>query len=317
MSLTYFAAVPVDGASGYTEQASEPLPHARLTSGDVVSLEQPGASPSATTFASSTPNGSAPAPEPIDLFSFAVPHPARNTVPQTTEAAASTPTTCSLRPSASSPSLDLLGHRLRTHLASDLEDMTGSRMKWRRSATPAGRSWWVLPVPVRPIGADARGSWLLTPTETGNLACESMDKWPGGWGNFIPTGRANKGGLPDSHGAVPFIPTPAAQTGARKGAPELGGGGSGARKAAAQFLPTATAQDYGSNMGGAAGRTGKKRLSLSSLARSLGLSGRQFLAAIYENMMGFPPGWLSSVAQRMAMPSAPSSQNSSAARSSE
>ena len=225
-------------------------------------------------------------------------------------------TTSSLKPSASLPSLDLIGLHLRTHLASELEAMTGSRMKWKPSASPAGRSWWVLPVPARPIGAVVSGSWLLTPTETGNLACESMDKWRGGWGNFIPTGRKNKGGLPDSHGKLPgFVPTPAAQTGAKKGHPEIGGGGSGARKAAEAFLPTVTAQDYGSNKGGASGRTGPKRLSLSSLARSLGLSGRQFLASIYENMMGFPPGYLSSVAQRMEMRSARSSPNSSDAQS--
>lgn len=316
MPLTFSAAEPVDGALGCTEQDSARSQPQKSTNGGAASLERPGVYPCATTFAESPPPGSASKPASPDLFSFADHRHARNTAQPTTEVEGSTVTTYSLRPSALSPSLDLIGLHLRTHLASELEAMTGSRMRWKRSASPAGRSWWVLAAPARPIGAAVSGSWLLTPTETGNLACESMDKWRGGWGNFIPTGRANKGGLPDSHGKIPgFVPTPAAQTGAKKGHPEIGDGGSGARKAAEAFFPTVTATDYGSNMGGGSGRTGPKRQSLSSLARSLGLSGRQFLASIYENMMGFPPGYLSSVALRMEMQSDQSSPSSSGEQS--
>jgi len=303
----------VDGASDCTELDTARLPRPKSIPGGAKSSVPNGAFPSAMTSEKSGQSGSENTQDLIALFSSADHPPARSTAQQILEDEDSIPTTSSLRQSVSSPNLDLIGLHLKTHLASELSAMTGSRMKWRRSASPAGRSWWVLPVPVRPIGAAVSGSWLLTPTETGNLACESMDKWRGGWGNFIPTGRKNKGGLPDSHGKVPgFVPTPAAQTGAKKGHPEIGGGGgSGARKAAEAFFPTVTAQDYGSNMGGASGRMGKKRPSLSTLARSLGLSGRQFLASIYENMMGFPPGYLSSVALRMEMQSDQSSQNSS------
>ncbi len=298
------AAVQADGVSGFTAPDTEPSPRPRLILGAEERSQQDGACQSAMMSESSRPSGMSKTSARIDLFSCADRPHAKSTAPQTIALEGSTKTTSSLKPSASLPSLDLVGSLLRTAIASELAAMTGSRMKWKKSASPAGRSWWVLPMPRRPIGAQGSGSWLLTPTETGNLAAASMEKWPGGWGNFMPTARANKGGLPDSHGSVDaFIPTPAAQTGSKKGAPELGGGGSGARKAAEKFLPTVTRSDYGSNMGGASGRVGQKRQSLSSLAASLGLSGRAFLASTYENMMGFPPGWLSSVAQRMAMQS--------------
>lgn len=291
MSSIFSAAVLVDGASDCTELATEPLRPQKSIPGADLCLEPDGAFQSATMSESSATLGIGNASEPRDLFSFAAHLPARNIAQPIVVDAASTQMISSSKPSASSPSLDLLGLHLRTHLASELSAMTGSLTKWKLSASPAGRSWWVLQMPERPIGASDSGS-------------------------YVPTGRANKGGLPDSHGKLPgFVPTPAAQTGAKKGHPEVGGGGSGARKAAEAFFPTVTAQDYGSNMGGAAGRTGTKRLSLSSLARSLGLSGRQFLAALYENMMGFPPGWLSSVALLTATPSDPLSQKSSDAQS--
>lgn len=316
MSLTFSVAALVAGASDYTELGSARSPLPKSIPGDALCSEPDGASPSVTTFASSPRRGSKNVPGQTDLFSYADRLPAKSTAQQITAEAGSTPTTSSLKPSASQPSLDLLGLRLRTLLASELEAMTGSRMNWKPSVSPAGRSWWVLQMPAQPIGARGSGSYALTPTETGNLACDSMDKGKGGWGHFIPMGRANKGGLPDSHGKLPgFVPTPAAQTGPKKGHPEVGGGGSGACKAAEMFFPTVTAQDYGSNVGGAAGRTGTKRLSLSSLARSLGLSGRQFLASIYENMMGFPPGWLSSVALLTETQSLQSFPNSSDAQS--
>lgn len=53
------------------------------------------------------------------------------------------------------------------------------------------------------------------------------------------------------------------------------------------MLPTPTAQLYGSNQGGAAGRTGPKRLSLE------GRTGGVFIA-LREWMMGMPIGWTAS-----------------------
>lgn len=49
--------------------------------------------------------------------------------------------------------------------------------------------------------------------------------------------------------------------------------------------PTPTASDYGSNQGGAAGRSGPARPSLSATARG------PLNPAWIEALMGFPPGW--------------------------
>ena len=61
------------------------------------------------------------------------------------------------------------------------------------------------------------------------------------------------------------------------------------------MLPTPTASSYGSNRGGAAGRTGKIRHSLGSMAR-LGMLGTpgKLSARFVQWMMGFPEGWLCS-----------------------
>ncbi len=48
------------------------------------------------------------------------------------------------KPSASSESAALVGSLLRTALISELGVLTPSSMRWRQSATPAGRSWFVL-----------------------------------------------------------------------------------------------------------------------------------------------------------------------------
>lgn len=100
------------------------------------------------------------------------------------------------------------------------------------------------------------------------------------------------------------------------------------REVLTSALPTPTAQEYGSNQGGAAGRAGLKRPSLRylltptktgnltalsmdkwagaralrSLMTSLGASGTPALARIYGWMMGYPPGWLDDRWQRTEMP---------------
>ena len=84
--------------------------------------------------------------------------------------------------------------------------------------------------------------------------------------------------------------------------------GSAARKRVEElsilWAPTPTAANYGSNvaLGPDGKRTGKKRSSLGSLASSVGLSGRQTLAAIYEHMMGYPVGWLSNAGKPTETP---------------
>ncbi len=91
----------------------------------------------------------------------------------------------------SSASADPAGALLRTSLISALEARTGCSLTWKHSATPDGRTWWVLQTLARPT--DVSGSGLS--------------------------------------------------------------------------LPTPTAQQYGYNKGGAAGRTGQARESLTSMAR--------------------------------------------------
>lgn len=95
-------------------------------------------------------------------------------------------------------------------------------MHWKESATPAGRSWWKLECSAPGMGVPVLSS-------------------------LLPTCRANKGGLPDSHGRTDMW-----------------------------------------------GRTlmGAPSASLDMIAKALDLPGRNLLASIYENMMGFPVGWL-------------------------
>ncbi len=128
--------------------------------------------------------------------------------------------------SESPESCDPLTSWLKTYLGSALEDMTGSTMRWKRSATPSGRSWWVLGTPER--RTDATGSGLLptcrpcsglrsrgvnqteleralylspTATATANMTAPSMAKWAGHWGDLLPTPAATEYGS-DKGGAA-------------------------------------------------------------------------------------------------------------------
>ena len=58
---------------------------------------------------------------------------------------------------------DPVGALLRTCLVSGLGMQTMSWATWKNPGTPAGRSWWVLGLPVRPINGSAFG-WLPTVT---------------------------------------------------------------------------------------------------------------------------------------------------------
>lgn len=129
---------------------------------------------------------------------------------------------------------------------------------------------------VRLTDATACGSLLPTPTGAGNEGSASMQKWPAhrALQAMLPTCRASdaeKGGrgellavvrgkAPRKRDAHLYLPTPIA------------------------MMATPTATLYGSNQGGAAGRTGKKRLSLE------GRTGGVFIA-LREWMMGWPLGW--------------------------
>jgi hypothetical protein len=137
----------------------------------------------------------------------------------------------------------LFGALLKTALASELAAMTGSPVSWKRLATPAGRSFYQGLGPA--MGGRGRSS-------------------------LLPTCRAHKGGLPDSHGNTSM---------------------------------------WGAVLCGRAG------LGLVEISKRLGLPGRNVLAAIYENMMGFPPGWLIGRVKPMATRSSRSSRKPSAAPS--
>lgn len=59
----------------------------------------------------------------------------------------------------SSPSADPVGYSLRMCLALELEALTGCSLTWKRSATPHGRSWWVLGRSERRTGEIGSGLW--------------------------------------------------------------------------------------------------------------------------------------------------------------
>ena len=121
-----------------------------------------------------------------------------------------------------------------------LEGLIGYSAIWMRSATPAGRSWWVLDMSAHRTEGTESGSW---PT------ARSRD-WKGDGRNCLDR-------------AVEW-PTPKAVDGRAKG-----NGGSRKSPCLQQMMewPTPTAQDYGSNQGGREGRIGKVRPSLRGLVK--------------------------------------------------
>jgi hypothetical protein len=64
------------------------------------------------------------------------------------------PSTC-----GSSVAYDHVGSSLRTSLASELSAQTRCSARWKRRATPAGRSWWVLAMSGPLTDATESGSW--------------------------------------------------------------------------------------------------------------------------------------------------------------
>lgn len=126
--------------------------------------------------------------------------PAKSTRRSIPRVAASPPTISSSTPSGSLTSADLVGALLRTALSSRLEATTGLPARWKRSVTPAGRSWWALQTPERPIFGGEHG-YLPTPTATANQLCPSMMKHAGCRAlAFMPTPTANRWSGLQSHG---------------------------------------------------------------------------------------------------------------------
>lgn len=213
---------------------------------------------------------------------------------------------CSLSSPESSPSADRVGSSLRMFLACELEARTGCSPSWKRQATPAGRSWWVLATSAHPI--DGAGSGSLPTAQATDVTR----------GHRQPDGKRGAS-LPELMlGALP-TPTASDAEKARSNPSEMRRHSPGLYAQLLAPLPTSSAQDYGSNRGGAAGREGQPvRPSLRSMlsptatgnlnspsmdkwagARALralmashGVTGTKALARIYGWMMGYPPGWL-------------------------
>lgn len=102
---------------------------------------------------------------------------------------------------------DPVGSLLKTSLLSELEAMTGSRMTWKRQATPSGRSWWVLTTLARRTDESEPG---LLPTPTRGDANSSGSR-------MAPGSKAHPGlSLTDwalrtgGRGRPATIPTPSA-----------------------------------------------------------------------------------------------------------
>lgn len=109
--------------------------------------------------ARSPQNGSAQTLELFPHSSLGAP-PAKTSPAQTPKARASKASgrACSSRPCASSERVDLVGSLLRTALTSELAAQTGFSVSWRRSATPAGRSWLVATRSERTTNVSGHGS---------------------------------------------------------------------------------------------------------------------------------------------------------------
>ncbi len=74
---------------------------------------------------------------------------------------------CGSRCCGSCEKCDPLGYSLRTFLLSALAEQTPYSLDWKRRATPAGRSWWVLGRSGRRTGESESGSWLTPKASDG------------------------------------------------------------------------------------------------------------------------------------------------------
>lgn len=160
----------------------------------------------------------------------------------------------SSKPFASSENAALVGSLLKTALISELGALTPSSLRWRESATPAGRSWFVLETSEPTTNDRDAGSSGATPHKLSTPRASDMNA--GGHGDtgrmgtvrhILATPRktdADRGFrgdvLSQLHGHASkhagMLPTPMAMDGMRDGA----GGGSGATYPFRQILGTPT-----------------------------------------------------------------------------
>ncbi len=257
--------------------------------------------------------------------------PARTSAAQTPRAKASTESAADFtsRPSGSLANADLVGSLLRIALISELEAQTGSSMRWRQSATPAGHSWSVLETsaPITSASeAGLSGSVLPTPMASDGMAGGKG----GGAGSTFPfrsiLGTPTKsskvrsesfmeGRAPSIKEALFHTPT----TKANFAAPSMQKWESCKPwQEMLETLPTPTKRDkrldswspaydrrksptMDAVMDGAmTGRASDKwagARALAALLQSHGLSGTAALPITYGWMMGYPAGWLSRALQ--------------------
>lgn len=123
----------------------------------------------------------------------------------------------------------LAGSLLRTAVTSELVALTGCSMRWKRSATPANRAWWVLTISAPTMSASGRGSSASIPSNSLGLVGTPIRK----------IGRRSSEFVADRSPTMvealhQTLPTPMATDGMRDGA----GGGVGSTYPLRMILTT-------------------------------------------------------------------------------
>lgn len=172
--------------------------------------------------------------------------PARTSAPRTPKAKASKAKgrVSTSKPSALSENAVLAGSLLKTALICELEAQTGCSASWKASATPAGRSWYVLATSERTIRDPGHGSSASTlgSLPTPMVMDGQRNGAGGGAGSTYPMRKiltnaptmatprksdADRGGrgdvlaqlrgYPSRHAGMPMMPTPMANDGKMEG----------------------------------------------------------------------------------------------------
>lgn len=235
------------------------------------------------------------------------------------------------RPPGSSETAALVGSLLKTALICELAAPTGCSARWKLSATPAGRSWYVLETSAPTTNVRDPGSSVATPTSSRAIrsAAFAEGRVPSVREALLPTPlkRDAAGGprydpdgtrgmslrevmSPKALDAWERLPTPTKRDGRmdawspaydRRHSPTMDAVMSGAMMS---LTPTKTANHLAPSM--------TKWTSARALAAMLlnhGLAGTAALPVTYGWMMGFPPGWLArallsaAAAGRLPLPS--------------
>lgn len=238
--------------------------------------------------------------------------------------------------SASAECVELGAHvglLLRTALISELGAQTGFSLRWKPSATPAGRSWLVATISEQTTRENGRGSSAATspnlPTPVTQSNTGGM-RWEGGAGGRKvlkesglweavyghPT-KPRMNGRPSIRPAATILSTPRASDMQAGGHGDIGRMGTVRHQLqkAQESLPTPTKRDKrmdrwspaydkrksptmdavldGAQTGRASDKWAYAR-EIAGLLSSTGLTGPSMtLPVTYGWMMGYPPGWLS------------------------